>query len=68
MTDLYLCDISDFDFSLSGKLLPYLPLKKRFEVEQMADTECERKLAPLADLYVCDAFAASHRAQPTLCG
>ena len=26
------------------------------------------KLAPLADLYVCDAFAASHRDQPTLCG
>ena len=26
------------------------------------------KLAPLADLYVCDAFAAAHRDQPTLCG
>ena len=42
MTDLYLCDISDFDFSQSGKLLPYLPLEKRFEVEQMADTNTRR--------------------------
>ena len=36
--------------------------------EQQADTIVVRKLAPLADLYVCDAFAAAHRAQPTLCG
>lgn len=36
--------------------------------EQMAHTLCVEKLAPLADLYVCDAFAAAHRAQPTLCG
>lgn len=43
-------------------------LKLNLTFEQMADTECVRKLAPLADLYVCDAFAASHRAQPTLCG
>lgn len=27
-----------------------------------------RKLAPLADLYICDAFAAAHRDQPSLCG
>jgi phosphoglycerate kinase len=27
-----------------------------------------KKLAPLADLYVCDAFAAAHRDQPSLCG
>ncbi|MGI6174701.1 MAG: phosphoglycerate kinase [Christensenellales bacterium] len=43
-------------------------LKLNLTFEQMAQTECVRKLAPLADLYVCDAFAASHRAQPTLCG
>lgn len=36
--------------------------------EQQANTEVVRKLAPLADLYVCDAFAAAHRDQPTLCG
>lgn len=36
--------------------------------EQQAKTEVVRKLAPLADLYVCDAFAAAHRDQPTLCG
>lgn len=36
--------------------------------EQQADTLPVRKLAPLADLYVCDAFAAAHRDQPSLCG
>ena len=36
--------------------------------EQQADTLLIRKLAPLADLYVCDAFAAAHRDQPSLCG
>ena len=35
---------------------------------QQAQTEVVKKLAPLADLYVCDAFAAAHRDQPTLCG
>ena len=33
-----------------------------------ARTLLVRKLAPLADLYVCDAFAAVHRSQPTLVG
>lgn len=36
--------------------------------EQQAQAEVVRKLAPLADLYVCDAFAAAHRDQPSLCG
>ena len=36
--------------------------------EDQAKTLLVRKLAPLADLYVCDAFAASHRDQPSLCG
>jgi len=27
-----------------------------------------RKLAPLADLYICDAFAAAHRSEPSLVG
>ena len=36
--------------------------------EQQAKTQVVSKLAPLADLYICDAFAASHRDQPTLCG
>jgi phosphoglycerate kinase len=35
---------------------------------QMAQTIVVKRLAPLADLYVCDAFAAAHRAQPTLVG
>ncbi|MCU6734747.1 phosphoglycerate kinase [Diplocloster agilis] len=36
--------------------------------EQQADTLLIRLLAPLADYYVCDAFAAAHRNQPSLCG
>ena len=36
--------------------------------EEQAKTQVVAKLAPLADLYVCDAFAASHRDQPSLCG
>ena len=36
--------------------------------EQQAQTIVVKRLAPLADLYVCDAFAAAHRAQPTLIG
>ena len=35
---------------------------------QQARTLLVEKLAPLADLYVCDAFAAAHRDQPSLCG
>ncbi len=36
--------------------------------EQQAKTLLVSKLSPLADFYVCDAFAASHRDQPSLCG
>ena len=42
--------------------------KLRLTHEQQAHTQVVEKLAPLADLYVCDAFAAAHRDQPTLCG
>lgn len=35
---------------------------------EQANTQVVKELAPLADLYVCDAFAAAHRDQPTLCG
>lgn len=35
---------------------------------EQARTILVEKLAPLADLYVCDAFAAAHRDQPSLCG
>lgn len=34
--------------------------------EQQTRTQVVAKLAPLGDLYVCDAFAAAHRAQPSL--
>ena len=43
-------------------------LKLRLTHEQQAKTLLVEKLAPLADLYVCDAFAAAHRDQPSLCG
>ena len=43
-------------------------LKLQLPQEQQADTLLVRTLAPLADLYVCDAFAAAHRDQPSLCG
>lgn len=43
-------------------------LKLCLSHEQQAQTLIVRKLAPLADLYVCDAFAAAHRDQPSLCG
>jgi phosphoglycerate kinase len=36
--------------------------------EDQARTTVVRRLAPLADYYVCDAFAAVHRSQPTLVG
>ena len=43
-------------------------MKLQLTHEQQAQTQVVVKLAPLADLYVCDAFAAAHRDQPTLCG
>jgi len=43
-------------------------LELKLSHEEQAKTEVVRKLAPLADLYVCDAFAAAHRYQPSLCG
>jgi phosphoglycerate kinase len=43
-------------------------MKLKLTHEQQAQTLLVRKLAPLADLYVCDAFAAAHRDQPSLCG
>ena len=43
-------------------------MKLRLTHEQQAKTLLVGKLAPLGDLYVCDAFAAAHRDQPSLCG
>lgn len=43
-------------------------VKLNLSHEQQAQTLLVRKLAHLADLYVCDAFAAAHRDQPSLCG
>jgi len=42
--------------------------KLNLSPEEQAKTIVVRKLAPLADLYICDAFAAAHRCQPTLVG
>jgi len=38
------------------------------KLEKMAKTHIVQKLAPLADYFVLDAFAAAHRAQPSLVG
>ncbi|MFB0920515.1 MAG: phosphoglycerate kinase [Oscillospiraceae bacterium] len=43
-------------------------MKLHLTHEQQAKTLVVEKLAPLADMYVCDAFAAAHRDQPSLCG
>lgn len=43
-------------------------MKLNLTHKQQAKTQVVQKLAPLADLYVCDAFAAAHRDQPSLCG
>ena len=43
-------------------------MKLQLTHEQQAQTLLVRKLYPLADYYVCDAFAAAHRDQPSLCG
>ncbi len=36
--------------------------------EEQAKTIVVSKLSPIADIYVCDAFAAAHRSQPSLVG
>ena len=43
-------------------------MKLKLSHEEQAKTLLVEKLAPLADLYICDAFAAAHRDQPSLCG
>lgn len=48
--------------------MTYFEKNLKLSHEDQAKTQIVAKLAPLADLYVCDAFAASHRDQPTLCG
>jgi len=42
--------------------------KLKLKPEEQAKTQVVKKLSPLTDLYICDAFAAAHRAQPTLLG
>ena len=36
--------------------------------QEQAKTILVRKLAPLADIYLCDAFACVHRSEPSLVG
>ena len=51
-----------------GEELTLFETKLKLSPEDQSKTLIVRKLAPLADLYVCDAFAAAHRSQPTLVG
>ena len=40
--------------------------KLKLSAEEQTKTIVVSKLAPYGDIYVCDAFAAAHRNQPTL--
>jgi phosphoglycerate kinase len=51
-----------------GEELTLFETKLKLTPEAQAKTLVVRKLAPLADAFVCDAFAAAHRSQPTLVG
>jgi phosphoglycerate kinase len=51
-----------------GEELTLFETRLNLSPEDQAKTLVVRKLAPLGDLYVCDAFAAAHRSQPTLVG
>jgi phosphoglycerate kinase len=51
-----------------GEELTLFETKLNLTPAQQARTLVVRKLAPLADVYVCDAFAAVHRSQPSLVG
>ena len=51
-----------------GEELTLFERKLDLSPEDQAKTLVVRKLAPLADFYVCDAFAAAHRSQPSLVG
>lgn len=42
-------------------------MKLQLSHEAQTKTLLIEKLAPLGDIYVCDAFAAAHRDQPSLC-
>ena len=42
--------------------------KLKLPPAEQAKTIVVSKLAPLTDIYICDAFAAAHRDQPTLVG
>lgn len=43
-------------------------LKLQLNHKRQSETKVVQSLAPLADYFVCDAFAAAHRDQPSLCG
>ena len=51
-----------------GEELTLFETKLNLSHEEQAKSWLTTRLAPLGDLYLCDAFAASHRDQPSLCG
>jgi len=51
-----------------GEEMTLFEEKLRLTPAQQARTLLVRRLAPLGDVYVCDAFAAVHRSQPSLVG
>lgn len=51
-----------------GEELTLFETKLNLTPHEQAKTLLVRKLAPLGELFVCDAFAAVHRSQPSLVG
>lgn len=51
-----------------GEEMTLFETKLKLTPEQQTRTQIVSRLAPLADLFIVDAFAAAHRAQPTLMG
>lgn len=63
-------DMRDGDILLLENTRMYseeVSLKDR-DMETQSNTHLVKKLAPLADFYINDAFAAAHRSQPSLVG
>jgi phosphoglycerate kinase len=48
--------------------MTFFETKMRLSPAEQANTIVVKKLAPLGDVYVCEAFSAAHRSQPTLVG
>ena len=62
--DILLCD----NVRYMAEEMTLFETKLKLSPEEQAKAIVVRKLSPLSDIYICDAFAAAHRSQPTLVG